>query len=345
MMWKDKPQVAVFFGGEDGMNDLSEETGYWACQYIPRTSYRIRPVRVLNDGRWQVPLGSLPKQGKIDGMMHHLFEAVPAVTGKEGLSRLLRHPVSSIMTLVRGKGGDDGSMHGLAKTLGVPVVGCSQEACQQTSDKYATGQRLHQMAKFPITRRYRAADEAEKAAAEVRDNFVPPLFIKPLNSEGSAGVEEIDNPDELLAALKRALAKGDVLVQERVPGTEVNVTLWGEDPGQPRLLPPTVVFNKGASFYDHYAKRRSGRVALATGGEVGTAVQKDVEEIARGVFAELNCEGLVSMDFMVDGHQVTLLEANTIPTLTRLTPLREQLIAAHIHPTSLFDRMIRRSLR
>ena len=60
-----KPRVVVFFGGDVGSFDLSEESGYWACQYIPRTKYDITPVRVNHDGNWQVPLGGLPQRGPV----------------------------------------------------------------------------------------------------------------------------------------------------------------------------------------------------------------------------------------------------------------------------------------
>src|SRR5688572_19782666 len=132
---KSLPHVVVFFGGTTGSHDLSQETGYWVCNYLPRTKYRVTPVRITSDGQWQVPFGGLPQQGPVDRMVEMLFAAVRPVSPSEGLQRLLRHPVQSLMTTLRGPGGNDGALQTLGKTLHIPVVGSDSQTCQQTSLK------------------------------------------------------------------------------------------------------------------------------------------------------------------------------------------------------------------
>jgi len=224
MIRRKKPHLVIFFGGEVGSHDLSEESGYWACQYIPRSQYQITPVRVRADGQWQVPLGSLPQTGQIRRMMTKMFEAVPVLPAAKGLERLLRRPVDLLLTFVRGQGGDDGSLHGVGRALSIPVVGSSLPVCQQTSDKFICAQRLQDIVSSPPTKRFKKSDSPQKIVDSVRSLYVPPLFVKPIYEEASIGVEEVHSLDELGAAVKRAQKAGDVIVQKKAPGTEMSVT-------------------------------------------------------------------------------------------------------------------------
>lgn len=339
-----KPHVAIFFGGQAGSHDLSEETGYWACQYIPRTKYQITPVRIATDGSWQVPLGSLPQQGPIRRMMTKMFEAVPVLSATRGLERLLRRPVDLLLTFVRGVGGDDGSLHGVGRTLSIPVVGSPLPVCQQTSDKFVCAQRVGNIIASPAMQRFKQGTDSNKIVEAVRKLYVPPLFVKPVYEEASVGVEEVNSLDELGAAVRRSQQAGDVLVQKRAPGIEMTVTLFNDRRGQVRALPPTVIVPQKVSFYDHLAKRRAGRVALNTPPVDNNAILKRVQAVARDIYDDVGCAGVVSFDLNVDGQNIQLLEVNTIPTLTVLTPLFQQLKVGHVHPTTLLEQQIARSL-
>lgn len=340
-----KPHVAIFFGGEAGSHDLSSETGEKVCYYLPRTNYRITPVRITPQGKWQVPLGSLPQQGPVKKIMRNLFKAVRAVSPKKGLERLLKTPVNALMTVVRGRGGDDGALHGLGGALGIPVVGSPVYACQQTNDKHVCGRRLEDIVSAPVYHRYRGKGNLADIVEEAREIFVPPLFVKPCQQEGSWGVTEVTNRDELAPAVKTAQQYGDILIQQRSPGTELTITLFDDERGKVHKLPSVVVVpQRTTTFYDHLAKRRAGRVLLHTPHQEISPVLEEVESVARDVYDELDCSGPVSFDVVADEDTAELLDVNTIPTLTTLTPLMRQLKTAGIHPGTLFDSLIRRSL-
>lgn len=340
-----KPHVAIFFGGDAGSHDLSYETGQWLCYYLPRSKYRVTPVRVTPQGKWQVPLGSLPMLGPVKKVVNNLFQAVRAVSPAKGLERLLRTPVDALMTVIRGRGGDDGALHGLGASLNIPVIGSPQHACQQTSDKYVCGQGVDDIVSAPMTRRYRQTQELNDIVEEAREIFVAPLFVKPAQQEGSFGVVEVTHHDELAPAVKLAQAQGDVLVQQRSPGTELVFTLIDDERGGLYQLPPTVVVpQRAVTYYDHLAKRRTGRVMLHTPEREHLPILDEVEELTRDVYSELGCKGVVSFDVVVDEDSAELLDVNTVPTLTELTPLKYQLKRAGMHPGKLFDSLIQRSL-
>lgn len=339
-----RPRVAIFFGGQGENNDLSEETGYWMCQYVSRAKYDVAPVRVLNDGRWQVPMGGLPRYGRVDQMMHHLFGALPVVSPQEGLARLTNDRVDSLMTVMRGAGGDDGALHGLGKILAVPVVGSPLPAYHQTSDKYLTGQALTGLAEVPPTVRYRSDEDPESIVDSIRESFFPPVFVKPVREEGSVGIEEVNNLDELQAAIKRAQKRGDLIIQKKALGEELNLTLMEDGRGNLVTLPTTKIRPVSASYYDSFAKRRAGRVAFENQSDEQSAAVKQAEEIARESYKKLGCRETASFDMVLEGEKAQLLEVNLIPTLSRFTPWGQQLANGRYNPTEVLDWMIRRSL-
>lgn len=339
-----RPRIVVFYGGSAGNHDLSAETGYWMCQYIPRSKYDITPVRVMPDGTWKVPLGSLPRSGPIGRTMSMLTEAVRALPPAQALERLLARPIASMLTVVRGKGGDDGSLHSLGQALGVPVIGSPYATCQQTSNKHLFNQAISEIANTPHTHRFRSSENPEEIIDQIREEFLPPLFIKPIDEEGSHGIEHVENVDDLASAVKKATMNHTILLQEKLAGAELSVTLVEDARGNVLALPPTVITTKRAPFYDALAKRRPGRAVLHTPSTNDNPVIAEASAIAHEIYDELGCRGIVTVDMIIGDGMVDVLEVNTIPTFSELTPLKHQLKTGGLHPATLFDNLIARSL-
>ncbi len=338
-----RPRIVVFYGGSAHNFDLSSETGQWVCQYIPREKYDVVPVEITPDGKWKVPLGSLPRSGPIGRMMSMLSQAVQALSPTRAIERLLRQPVQGFMTVVRGRGGDDGSLHSLGQALSVPVVGSPYDTCQVTSNKHMFVKTLGDMVDTPYTERFRPRDSVEATVDDIRDRFMLPLFIKPITEEGSFGVEYIESLDELGAAIGKQ-HDSNLIVQERLPGQELSISLTQDSRGKVYALPPTIIVPQKAMFYDHLAKRRSGRARLHTPQATDNPIMVEAATIARDVYDELGCQGLVTIDMVAGEDLVDVLEVNTVPTMTEMTPLKHQLKAAGLHPATLFDHLLGRAL-
>ena len=338
-----RPRVVVFYGGTEGNRDLSTENGRWICQYVPRAKFDVTPVEVMADGTWKVPLGNLPRSGPVHKTMHLLSDAVRALSPRQALERLLYRPVHGLMTLLRGKGGDDGALHSLATMLEVPLIGSSQRACALASDKFLFAQAVDPIVTTPYLEPLWPNKSDEEAFEQLRERFLPPFFMKSAQEEGSNGIHYVESIDHL-ANVMAQIPRAHMLAQERAVGTEFSMTILEDDKGKLITLPPTVVKLKKAPFYDHMAKRRSGRVSLHTRDMDDNPVIAEAEDIARDVYRQLGCKGIVTMDMIADGSLVQMLEVNTIPTLSRATPLAHQLKSSGFHPTRMLDTLISRSL-
>lgn len=339
-----RPRVAVFFGGTSPNNDLSTETGQWVCQYLPRSQYDVVPVEVTPRGEWKVPLGSLPRSGSVATTLKRLGEAIPSLNPAQALQRLLAKPIDSLLTVVRGHGGDDGSLHSLGQLLGAGVVGSPHSTCHHTSDKHLFTQTIGDVARTPFTRKFSRRRPIDSITQEIQEDFLPPLFLKPASQEGSFGIERIESPDELTAAITRIAAFDDIIAQETIPGTEFSVSLVEDQRGRLHTLPATVVVPQRTLFFDQLAKRKPGRVALHTAPDTSNSIISEIQEIARDVYHELNCSGTVTIDLVATDDDVVVLEVNTVPTLSAFTPLLGQLKAAGMHPSILLGHMVAGSL-
>lgn len=339
-----KPQVVVFFGGSKSNHDLSKETGYEAAHYIPRSKYDVTPVRVTEDHHWQVPLGTLPQQGSVKRVMDMFSTAVPAVTPQQGLERLFHRPVAAFMTLLRGKGGDDGAIQQLGHTVHVPVIGSNAKTSYLTSDKHLLSHAVDSIVHTPYSRLFKHTLPTDTITDQAQHDFTGPFFLKPAQEEGSVGVEKLHSIDELRTSLEQRRYAGDLVLQEHADGVEVSITFVEDERGNVQVLPPTLILPKQAAFYDHLAKRRQGRVDIKTTEWDSSPIIMEAVTIARDIYDELNCRGWATIDMILGEKGPELLEVNTIPTLSEYTPFKHQLAAAGLHPSTLLDRLLTRSL-
>lgn len=340
---KRKPRVAVFYGGAFDNRDLSLATGQWMCEYVPRSVYEVIPIHVTPDGRWQVPLGSLPANGHVGRVMNMLSEAVPALPRSQAVARLLAREPDVMMTLLRGAGGDDGTIQSLAGAVGVAAVGPTPAVCVTTADKQACARAIESIALSPVALPVPRTMTAQEATYTIREQLPPPLFVKPRATEGSVGVSRVESLGDLSDAIQAAQREGDVLVQEAPTGTELSVTVYEDEMGAIRVLPPTVIQPVKAKFFDALAKRRPGRVRLEQRVPSDPLV-RSAREIAAAVYEQLQAHGVVQIDMVAHDGGIDVLEVNTVPVATPHTPLLSQLHAGHVAPTQFVDGLVRRAL-
>lgn len=328
-----RPRIVVFMGGEAQHANTSSQSGTWVCQYIPRSQYDVTPVHVTHDGKWKVPLGTLPKTGHVGRTLDMLFSATPPQEPNKTLERLFTRPVDSIITLLRGKGGDDGALHAWGDMLKIPVMGSGHATSQIASDKHRFSHIVRDIAPVPYSRLLRHTMQPEEIADELRGEFMPPFFIKPVAGAGSHGIIHVQSERDISTAT-RALQKNpqDVVLQEQLPGSELTVTVYPNSKGLLATLPPTIVTPKGASFFDYHSKQREHGAHFHSVHESDTSVIQQAQEIARDVYMSLGCSGVATVDMVANGNVIDVLELNTIPTFHPGSPIHHQLQTAGMHP-------------
>ena len=341
-MRRKKPHLAVFFGGTDANHDLSTQTGHWFCQHVPRSSYDITPVHIQPDGSWKVPQGPLPQRGDVGGFFRSFLDGLQKLSPTEGMGRLVTKPLAGLVNLIRGKGGDDGALHGLAEALNLPIAGSPLSACQVCSHKHLCYQTIDDIATTPFTLTFGPTEDPAAIVEEVRDVLTPPLYVKAATGEGGSGVERVTSLDELAAAVKRLQQAGhSLLVQEAVAGKELNLTIIGDPAGRLAALPATFITPRASAFYDQAARRHAGRVHTSQLTDHKDAVVAQAQDIAQQVWQRVGAKRYASFDFVAADDELTLLEVNLIPNASQQAVLHGQLRAAGMSPTVFIDGYLR----
>lgn len=251
-----------------------------------------------------------------------------------------------VFPLLHGPYGEDGSVQGLLKVMGLPFVGSDVLGSAVSMDKLtmkalfaAAG--LPQVAHRGVTRHAFATDPegALAAAAELGT----PAFVKPANLGSSIGVSRVDDPADLAAAVASALRYDRRVIVEAaaVGARELEVAVLGNDEPVASGVGEVRVRAGGAAFYDYEAKYTDGHADLFVPADVPGEVAARARALALEAFAAVDAAGLARVDFfyLPDGS-LLVNEINTIPGFTRhsMYPLLWQ--AAGLSYAELVERLV-----
>ena len=148
-----------------------------------------------------------------------------------------------------------------------------------------------------------------------------PVVIKPIN-EGSSVNVYICNKKNLIQNLKKLFQYKEILIEEFIPGREIQVAILGKKKlGAIELIPKR-------KFYDYEAKYNA---KAATKHIIPVELNKkdlnNVMNIAFKAHKLIGCKGVTRSDFKFSKGKFYLLEINTQPGMTKLSLVPE--IAAY----------------
>jgi D-alanine-D-alanine ligase len=151
----------------------------------------------------------------------------------------------------------------------------------------------------------------------IEKNLQFPVVIKPIN-EGSSVHVYICNKKNIKKNLKKLIAYNQILIEEFIPGREIQVAIMGNKTlGAIELVPKR-------QFYDYQAKYNSN---AKTKHIIPVKLnKKDLNKIMNIAFKAhhiINCRGVTRSDFKFYKGKFYLLEINTQPGMTKLSLVPE----------------------
>ena len=161
----------------------------------------------------------------------------------------------------------------------------------------------------------------KKIIFTVKKKLKFPVVIKPIN-EGSSVNVYICNKKNLIQNLKKLFQYKEILIEEFIPGREIQVAILGKKKlGAIELIPKR-------KFYDYEAKYNA---KAATKHIIPVELNKkdlnNVMNIAFKAHKLIGCKGVTRSDFKFSKGKFYLLETNTQPGMTKLSLVPE--IAAY----------------
>lgn len=349
-----KLSLAVIFGGQSSEHEVSLMSATSILENLDPEKYLVHQIGITKEGRW------LLYEGPVSGLMDGSWLESPAsailspdpadhgllVRRGDGYEKIR---LDCVFPALHGRGGEDGSIQGLFQLSGIPYVGCGVRSSAVCMDKAVTHTLLtsadinqaHYL--WFYARRYAADPETIRNKIQARLDF--PVFVKPANAGSSVGVSKVERPEDLDAAIKKAIREdGKVVVEEGVRGQEVECAVLGQGDG----AQASIVGEIGASaqFYDYDDKYVNGTSQLYIPARIDEAVSEKIRETAVRAYRLLGCAGLARVDFFVtEGeHQVVLNEINTLPGFTSISMYPKLWTACGLTYSGLLDRLIELAL-
>jgi D-alanine-D-alanine ligase len=229
-------------------------------------------------------------------------------------------PLDVVFPILHGPFGEDGTVQGLLKIMGVPFVGPSVLASAIGMDK-EVAKRLWRDAGIPVAKFlvFYSYEEHKISFSKVKRELGLPLFVKPSNLGSSVGVSKVHNKKEFKLAIREAF-KYDVkiLIEESVKGREIECSVLGNEdpiasiPGE--VIPLDEFYSYEAKYIDE-----NGAV-LDIPAKLSKKKENTIRKLAVKAFKTICCEGMARIDFfLTDKGRVIINELNTIPGFTNIS--------------------------
>mgnify|MGYP003685281729 FL=1 len=279
-----KKKILILCGGFSKERTISLDTGRQVAKELKKNNYRVKLCEPDND---------LLKKIK-------LFK--PNV----------------IFNALHGQFGEDGYVQTILETQKIPYTHSGVIASAIAMDKEISKKIfIKNKILTPKYIKFKYKKNSKQIIQKIQKKLKFPVVIKPIN-EGSSVDVFICNKNNIMKNLKKMKLYNEILIEEFVPGREIQVAIMGKKKlGAIELKPRR-------KFYDYEAKYNS---KAKTKHIIPTNLnQKDLKKIltiSLNVHKIIGCRGVTRSDFKFYKGKFYLLEINTQPGMTKLSLVPE----------------------
>ena len=333
-----RPRVLLLCGGRSDEHEVSLASAR-SVLVAAGARFAVTPLVIARDGRLLPPSASAQSlaSGNSAGLVAELVG---------GLERLEPAAFDVVLPLLHGPFGEDGSVQGLLKIMGLPFVGSDVLGSAVGMDKgmmkaVFAAHGLPQLPHRVVTRS--AWQSRPQEVLEELKALPYPLFVKPANLGSSVGISRAEDESELWQALGEA-ARFDrrIIVEQGLTGArELEVGVLGND--QPETSVVGEIEFKGA-FYDYDSKYTEGEAALLIPAPVPDEVATRAQELALAAFRAIDASGLARVDFFLREGTLYLNEINTMPGFTTTSMYPKLWAASGVPYEALIARLVELAL-
>lgn len=272
-------RVAVLYGGWSAEREVSLTSGRGVVEALKDSPYEVIPIDVKPD------------------IAQVLAEVKPDV----------------VFNALHGRFGEDGCIQGVLEILRIPYTHSGVLASALAMDK-PKAKEVFAAAGIPVA----------KGITVTRHDLMQgeplprPFVVKPVAEGSSVGVSIVKHGDNFLVDEENWQFGETVLVEEYIPGREVQAAVLDDKAlGAIEIRPKTL-------FYDYEAKYTSGKAEHLMPAPINREAYEQVLEYAVAAHKALGCRGVSRSDFRYDDTQgepgrIIILETNTQPGMTPLS--------------------------
>lgn len=317
-------------GGKSAEHEISLISGMNILQAIDRTQFEVMLIGLDKDGRWflqseEVFLTKDPNPKTI--ALDDFSRPIGVIPGHAesplfdlNAGKALPRP-DVVFPILHGPNGEDGTMQGLLRQLGLPYVGPDVLGSAVAMDK-DVAKRLLSWAGIPNSpfRCFQKYQRDEIQFDDLASELKLPFFVKPACMGSSVGISKVNNESEFNAALDLAFTYDwKILIEEGIVGREIECAVLGNEYVKGSVIGEIVPPD---GFYDYESKYidEDGAALLMPAPDMDDATVARVQDLAVKTFKVLGCEGLSRVDFFLCADGTLMVnEVNTLPGFTRIS--------------------------
>ena len=324
-------KIAVVAGGDSGEYEVSLKSGDNIFQQLDKTLFEPYLVHFKgSDWHHQTADG---RQFQIDKNDFSL-----TIDGRKIV-------FDAVFIAIHGTPGENGRLQGYFDMLKIPYIGCGCFSSALTFNKFYCNLAVKQLG-VPIapSLHFYAGDPIDIERIEEVCGY--PCFVKSCNSGSSVGVTKVHNREELMPAFEEALKYDNQLIVERmIHGRELACGVTAVY-GDVKMLAITEIVAHN-EFYDYNAKYTDVGHSLITPANIAPDMQQLVRQYAELVFRQLDCKGIVRVDFILDEVAKTpyFLEVNTIPGQTAMSIIPAQVKSLGLDVREFYTKLVLEAMR
>ena len=328
-----KRNIAIVYGGDSSEWEISVLSGKNMALHINRNNYHVYEV-LLRNHDWQVvgmPEGAVSEE---EGLLIDKTDFSFVWNGDR-----VRFEVALVM--IHGTPGEDGILQSYFELLHIPYTSSSSVVSALAFDKHACKCYLNEegipMAKDVLLLKDEHIDEQA-----IIDKIGLPLFIKPNSGGSSFGATKVKKKEEIKPALAHAFQEcTTVLAEEFIDGRELTNGML-KTTHREVVLPVTEIISKN-DFFDYQAKYQGASDEL-TPAPISDALRDKVQQFTSKIYDYLGCNGFIRVDYIAKGEEVFFLEVNTVPGMTEMSLVPQQVHASGMAMETFLDLLIEDTL-
>ncbi len=223
-----------------------------------------------------------------------------------------------IFNALHGQFGEDGYMQTILESLKINYTHSGVLASAIAMDKEISKEIfLKNKILTPKYIKYNFNKKNKKIISLIQKKLKFPVVIKPIN-EGSSVNVYICTKKNLIKNIKKLSAYNEILIEEFIPGREIQVAIMGN------IKLGAIELKPKRKFYDYKAKYS---VKAKTKHIIPVDLEKrkmqKIINIAYRAHKLIGCKGVTRSDFKFYKNKFYLLEINTQPGMTKLSLVPE----------------------
>ena len=279
-----KKKILVLCGGRSKEREISLETGREVTRELKKNKYRV----IMSE-----PDISLVKKIK-------------------------SYKPNIIFNALHGQFGEDGYIQTVLESQKIPYTHSGVLASSIAMDKVISKKIfLKNKILTPKYIKFNYKKNKLNIIREIENKLKFPVVIKPVN-EGSSVHVYICNKKNIINNLKVLEIYNEILIEEFIPGREIQVAIMGK-----KIL-GAIELKPKRKFYDYEAKYNpKANTEHIIPVDIDKKNLKKITEIAFKVHKIIGCRGVSRSDFKFYNGKFYLLEVNTQPGMTKLSLVPE----------------------